>query len=278
MTRLRLVSWNTAGRVRRAALQVEFLATRRPDIACLQEVTAGTRDALRSGLSGLGLAHQLDTFDLGQPLDRRIGPRRYGVLLASRWPVTPLAQAKLCWPERLLSAQVQHPGGPVEVHSGHVPPGSSNGWTKIEVFEGIFRHLAHRASTPRVLCGDFNAPRTELPDGELITWGQRLRRDGSYAVRRTIRSQPGARWDAGERSVLRGLEDVGLRDVYRALHGYGDDAYSFALRRKGKEVRRRFDHVLASDSLRPVSCEYLHEVRERGLSDHAPLEAAFALA
>lgn len=273
---VRLVSWNIAARVGRLAMQADFLATRRPDVVALQEVTARTRDGLRSSLEQMGLVQQVDTFDLGQPLGRRTGPRRYGILVASRWPLVPLAQAGLCWPERKLSTAVHHPDGPIDVHVVHVPPGSSNGWTKVEIFEGIFARLAQSNASRRVLCGDFNSPQAELATGDLVTWGQRLRSDGTYEVRRSIRGQDGARWDAAERSVLKGLETVGLVDAYRLLHGYEDDAYSFALRMKGKEVRRRFDHVLVSRDLRPMLCEYFQEPRVRGLSDHAPIEALLA--
>ena len=99
--------------------------------------------------------------------------------------------------------------------------------------------------------------------------------DGSVWARRTIRGEPGARWDAAERSVLRGLADHDLPDVYRTLHGYGVRDFSWVLRRRGRTVRRRFDHVFASRSLEPRSCTYLHELRERGLSDHSPLEVVF---
>jgi exonuclease III len=65
------------------------------------------------------------------------------------------------------------------------------------------------------------------------------------------------------------LADLGLVDVYRSLHGFGD-AYSWVLRRKGREVRRRFDHVFSD--LRVSSCEYDHAPRLEGLSDHSVLE------
>lgn len=45
--------------------------------------------------------------------------------------------------------------------------------------------------------------------------------------------------------------------------------------RHGKAMGRRFDHVYASRNFRPVSCQYLHELREQGLSDHSPVEVCF---
>ena len=95
---------------------------------------------------------------------------------------------------------------------------------------------------------------------------------------RRFRGGSGERWDAGERNVLQGLAEFGLRDAYRMMNPYGGDAdYSWVL--SGKEVsrNRRFDHVFASPDLKPVACRYLHEARERGLSDHSPILAEFEI-
>ena len=84
------------------------------------------------------------------------------------------------------------------------------------------------------------------------------------------------RWDAGERNVLRGLADHDLPDVFRALNGYGVEAYSwFSKRKDDRAPKRRFDHIFASERLNPVACEYLMEGIELGLSDHAAIEAQF---
>jgi hypothetical protein len=64
-----------------------------------------------------------------------------------------------------------------------------------------------------VLCGDFNSPKEEHPDGTVVTWGQRS--SGELVTDR------GQRWDAAERSVILGLKAFDLVDVYRRLHEYG---------------------------------------------------------
>ena len=74
--------------------------------------------------------------------------------------------------------------------------------------------------------------------------------------------QPG-RWSMGERSVLLGLRDADLRDVYRDLHGYGREGFSWVMKRKAKRWYQRYDHVFASASLGATRCEYLHRVRGR---------------
>ena len=101
----------------------------------------------------------------------------------------------------VLSALVVVDGHELELVNTHVPNGSSNGFRKVEHFEGLYRHLARTWSPngrPRVLCGDFNSPREERADGTVITWGQRS--DGELVTDR------GQRWDAAERSVILGLK------------------------------------------------------------------------
>jgi exonuclease III len=84
------------------------------------------------------------------------------------------------------------------------------------------------------------------------------------------------RWDAAERSLVVGLEEWGLRDVFRALNGYDrrDVSWVFHTRAR-RRAAHRLDHVLASPSLGPSHCDYIHEWREAGLSDHSAIEAVF---
>ena len=167
----------------------------------------------------------------------------------------------------LLSARIVDAGREVEIHNAHVPNGSVHGWGKVAALELIHSRLAGSSTHLRVLCGDLNTPRIERPDGTVVTWGQtrsgRLRRDR------------GAQWDAAERSVILGLSDHGMVDVFRAVHGYAVAERSWVWRRKGAEGGYRLDHVIASPELGALSAHYLHEGRRSGLSDHAPLEVVF---
>ena len=275
---LSLISWNTAHRTQKLSQQVSAILDRKPDIIALQEVTASTRPRLACGLAQGGLNHFACSLDSGDGSASRSGPRRYGVAIASRFPLQQESRLNLPvpWPEKTLSCLVHCPFGPVEVHSAYVPPGSSNGWIKIETFEGIYQGLSQtNTSHPRILCGDFNSPKEEHADGTVVAWGQRRGKNGELINARTTWGQPGARWPEGERSVLLGLADFDLPDVFRTLHGYEQEAFSWVLRRNTKEFGRRFDHIFASASLGPRRCEYIHEWREAGLSDHSAIEAAF---
>lgn len=268
---MKLITWNSAGRMGAIPKQLEFLRGRSPDLVALQEVTPNSAKLLIPGLRELGLEHELDTIErTGR------GPRRYGVLLASRYPLHAAGRRiESPWPEKALSVEVDLRTHALEVHTVHVPPGASNGWRKIEVLESVFAALATPSELPRILCGDFNTPQEELENGDIITWAQRISASGGVRMMRTKRGQPAERWDAGERNVLAGLAEYGLRDAFRATHGYETAAWSWSFSRRKREIRRRFDHVFASEKLKVLSCQYLPAAREKRLSDHVPLELEF---
>jgi len=269
---VKLLTWNVAGR--RGALegQIQFMADRFPDVVTLQEVTSRTGPRLLELLaSQAGLVYGQLSIPPSRP---KMPPKRsLGVLIASRYP---LRGSNVCiaspWPEKALSTSVLVPGKPIELHTVHVPPGSSNGWVKVDVLESVFKAVARTAPIPRVLTGDFNTPQAELKDGTVVTWAQRLGTDGHPRERRTIRGGSASRWDAAERNILMGLGIFGFRDVYRSLHGYRHGGASWVFRTQRGEVHRRFDHVLASEDLLVRSAEYLAEPVSARLSDHRPLE------
>ena len=278
MPAIRLISWNVNARVRRLPEQVAALGTRAPDIVALQEVTRTTVAALAAGLARVGLPHALDTIRPAPAPEILRGPRRYGVLLASRWPLRALPTDSLAlpWPERVLSALVASPAGPIEAHTTYVPPGGTNGRVKIDTLDGLHRRLAVAHEGHRLLCGDLNTPQAELPDGRVATFGQALRRDGTIGNWRRWGGQPGQEWDRAERAVVTGLAPFDLADAFRAVHGYGVADASWFWVGLGKRVGYRLDHAVASASVRAVRAAYLHPFREERLSDHSPLEVDFA--
>ena len=112
-----LLSWNVAGRVGRLAEQIAFVAARRPGLVALQEVRAHTVPGWRAGLQQAGLPYVVDSFALAADPTLLAGPRRYGELLAARWPLAPLDPGAfpIPWTERVLSAMVASPWGEIEV-------------------------------------------------------------------------------------------------------------------------------------------------------------------
>jgi exonuclease III len=274
---LRLISWNVAARRQLLPRQAEALLAHRPDIVALQEITATTVGPWREALAEAGLPHVVDSFELAPDRSVLLRPRRYGEVLASRFPLHPLAPDAFAvpWQERVLSAVLDTPHGPVEVHTTHIPPGASNGWIKIDTLNGIYARLACQHPGHRLLCGDFNAPDTELPDGRIVTWAQVIRADGTVTCRKRWRGGPGIDWDRGERAIAEGLAAFDLGDVYRAVNGWDAQDASWYFYGYGLCKGWRFDHVYASRSLGATTCRYLHDLREQGLSDHSPIETCF---
>jgi endonuclease/exonuclease/phosphatase family metal-dependent hydrolase len=257
---MRLISWNVNGRrngPRRANLdeQLSGIAGVGPDVVALQEVTRTTESEWLDGLAAAGLPHAASSVGLLPP------DRTYANLLAARWPLVhmPPSEFDIPWPEKVLSVVVSAPEQAVEIHVAHLPTGVDHPLAKMATFEGIHERLARSSRRPRILCGDFNTPREER-DGDVVTWA------GSHPRWRE-------RWDRAERSVITGLTDFNLGDVYRRLHGPHRQEGSWQPR---SGPPRRYDHVFASASMEPRSCEYLHAWRkEQRLSDHSPILVEF---
>jgi exonuclease III len=253
---VKLITWNVAGRVAKLDRQVGALDRAEPDLVCLQEIRASTVPRWRAALEDMGLAHFADSSAF-------IGPRRYFVVTASRWELTELPAIPGPYPERVLSLVIETPRGQLELHNTHVPPAPTHGLIKVETLEAIYERLARPCGRHRVLCGDFNIPRLETTDGEVITFAER-------------HPEQIERWDAAERSVITGLAEWDLVDAFRQLHGYERRDVSWVLHtRARRKAGLRLDHVLASRSLNPIHCDYHHEWREAELSDHSAMEAVF---
>jgi endonuclease/exonuclease/phosphatase family metal-dependent hydrolase len=164
---MKLISWNVAGSTRRTDRQAQAIQAERPDVLVLQEITRSSAADWKRllGQGSDGMEHLVDGTDLVRE------ERQYTELIASRFPLTRIDQHgfEVKRPERVLSARVEAPVAPVEIHTTHVPPGVSTGWEKIEHLRAIYRRLAENSEIPRILCGDFNTPRAECPDGRVIT-------------------------------------------------------------------------------------------------------------
>ena len=249
---MKVISWNVAGRTVRAVEQAERLCAHNPDVVGLQEVTEEAFSALSEGLISCGLKNHVYAKEIvANPRKRRC------VAVFSRWPIQTLdGSIDVPYPELVLSVMVQQPELPFEFHCVHIPNGSEHGWEKIESFEGVYRGLTSTSDKLRVLCGDFNSPKEELPTGEIIPWSRRDKR-----------------WADGELSVISGLAKFGLEDVYRQLHGYPPRSFSWYAK---NGTGRRFDHIFASRSLRVSDCDYVQDWRQDGLSDHSGIEAVFS--
>ena len=135
------MSWNTGGR-RSVDEQLAAVGKRNADIVCLQEVRLLTGDGLRRGLRELGLVYCVDSVPSIADGDQPKHSRQTGELIASRWSSQRVTGPDIPWPEKAQSVAVATPAAPIEVHTVHVPPGSSNGWIKVRTFKGTRLTLA----------------------------------------------------------------------------------------------------------------------------------------
>jgi len=252
---MRVLTWNVARRASRLAEQAAAVASREPDVLALQEVTVRTLPLWRAACETIGLRAVHASLEAGA------SGRLLGVLLAARAPLAPVPPLGVPRAETTLGATV----GGVEVHTVHVP-NAANGWVKVETLEAVRAGLAALPPAPRVLCGDLNVPRRELPDGAVVSFA----RDS----RARLRPERGERWDAAELGVVPGLRDLGYADAFRAVHGYAERSPSWTWRRiAGHGGGWRLDHLFASRELAVRGCRYHHAWREDDLSDHSALEA-----
>jgi exodeoxyribonuclease III len=252
--RLRFVTWNVAGRLTRQPDQAEVLAAVEADVITLQEVTARSAPLWRAGLGRMGFAGCETAID--DTLPPQPGRRPLAVLTAAREPIRRLPAPEVPWPERLLCCCV----GDVEIVNLHSPISPAPDLAKVRTHESVAAYLASTGGPPRVLCGDLNTPRRELPDGDVLTF--------AHDSAGRLRPARGERWNRAEKALVHGLRARGWVDAFRSLHGYGEReaSWTFPHNRGGW----RLDHVLV-EGLRPVASAYAHDWRRSGLSDHSAL-------
>jgi exonuclease III len=251
-----LLTWNVAGRVTLQPQQAAAVGRLAPDIVALQEIRPSTVGAWRGALADAGLQHAVDSSEF------RDGRRLFN-LTASRWPLADMPPIGAPQPERVLGSICATPTGEIEVHNAHIPPAPSNGLVKVETCEALYFALARSGTRERILCGDLNTPRYETDAGEVETFASNHPADEE-------------RWDAAERSLLVDLEEWDLRDVFRSLNGWERRDVSWVMHtRSRRRAGHRLDHILASALLNAIWCDYHHEWREAGLSDHSAMAARF---
>lgn len=286
---MKLVSWNVnrAG-PKRIPYQVEALAELGCDIVALQEVGVDRAQDYQNAFAKCGLTNMQSSTELAANRSLLTGTRAAGVLVASRWEceLLPLPQeeaSKLPWPERLLSVVVKTGQGPLEIHNAYIPvqyryPANLVA-IRIQVLKALYQRLALPKQTNRLVCGDFNLPLKETVEGEIITAGQVLNKDGTARI-------VNANLHQAELDLMVGLGQYGFYDLYRLQYGYEKEDYSWY---HHATTGFRCDHVLAAapaSTLSKWKCRYLHHLREKKptayqglgferLSDHSALEVSF---
>ena len=167
---MRCISWNIGRKIKLVEDQLKIIEDKKPDIIAFQEVTYNSfgkiKDLIRSKYKFIN--YSLDLINDSKVL---VGPRKLGVLVATNFKTVlrDINEFKLPWRERILNLDIYTGSKKFNFNSAYIPPGSSNGWIKIETLEGIFNGLNKKTDEPKILCGDFNIPQAETFKGQIIT-------------------------------------------------------------------------------------------------------------
>tara|TARA_X000000368_G_scaffold408415_1_gene389034 strand:- start:819 stop:1655 length:837 start_codon:yes stop_codon:yes gene_type:complete len=264
------LTWNTAKRVKCVLEQKNFIEKFDPDIVALQEILLSSEVKFKQLLLK-NYKYILSSFELAPDLNLLTHKRMFGQIIASKFPLKPEDPNNfdIPWKERVLSAKIKIKDKNIYFHTTHIPPGSSNGWIKIETLEGIYNRLIKTKDSLNILCGDFNLPKEESVSKGMLSFAQTKNVKDEVKIKNTFRGGDGKRWDIGERNIMIGLKEYGIEDSFRNLYSYKTQEYSWKFKRKDKILKRRFDHFFANKRFKVVSAKYLHS--QKKLSDHSSL-------
>ena len=266
--KLSCMTWNVARKKNLISEQTSFINSIDADIVALQEITKSTNTQFQDILSK-SYPHIISSFDLATDKSILIKKRMFGQIVASKYKLDPIGPDKILvpWTERVLSVKVLSESKFI-FHTTHIPPGSSNGWIKIEMISGLTDHLIKNKSQLQILCGDFNTPQFELPKYGVVTFAQKMNKNGIPTIRKSFRGGIGKDWDAAERALFEELAKNGMKDSFRSLYPSKEE-FSYQFIGKNRIYRKRFDHFFASDSFKVKKAKYLKD--QSHLSDHFPL-------
>lgn len=254
---VRIACWNIQhpGTTEKLRTVVGVVATLECDVLALQEVAPAVVYDLKTLLRQIDLSHAAVhehangwwLLTASRHSMRALPPIRTAISRAEQdYPRIPAVSGGEV--ARILSTEVSDID--VVVHNVHVPPGSKAGWRKIDTLRAVPAALDANQGKPQIVCGDFNEPMSEEPTGTLRSWACR----NNFA-----RANP-ERWEEAVRAALRGeLAD----DCFQAVH---HEAVCTMWSHRRAKKNRRYDHVLATPSLRPTSARYL----DVACSDHKP--------
>ncbi len=251
---MKIATWNVNGIRARQGQLLDWLASGKPDIVCLQEIKASL-DQLPFELR-----------DLEHYWSYWHGEKGYsGVALlvakslAGALPVC--SHPGFDFEQRIACASVPSPVGEVMIASVYVPNGGKDFEAKMRFLEALdaFVADAEREQTPLVLCGDLNVALAE--------------RDIHPKLQK--QHQIGARPE--ERALLARIISRGLVDVHRSFESDNDNLFTWWApwrNQKERNIGWRIDYVLASKAIADRAQSAVVQ-REIGTSDHGPVVVEF---
>ncbi|HET7850375.1 MAG TPA: exodeoxyribonuclease III [Pseudolabrys sp.] len=260
---MRIATWNVNSVKQRLDNVLAWLAERRPDIVCLQEIKCIDDDFPRGAFEGLGYnvaVHGQKAFN--------------GVALLSKFPFDEVAPGLIGdsadVQARFLEAQISVRGGVVRVVSLYLPNGNPANTDKYAYKLRWMDRLASFSrerltlEEPLLLCGDYNVIPMPADARNPKAW-----------VNDALYLPP-------TRARFRALCNLGLTDAIRAA---SDDAdlYSFWDYQAGawpKDDGIRIDHILLSPQAADLMIDAGIDRHVRGWerpSDHVPVYVDLAL-
>lgn len=303
---MNLLSWNVQGAfpmytpVERIEDQLAYLEESAgcPDIIALNEVNRFRGEQWIDGLTDLGYTEIVHTLDWAEELGESEVPphheyshvngnltavheefrgmnlvRRQASIRSGPWKNADVKDWDTNFPEKILHTTLEIDDTTLELWNVRAVPGSDHGEEKIKILNNVYHRIRKGSDHPCILCGDFNTPNRELADGTVIPW--RYEDEGTVAER----------WVEAELNVLCGLEEFGMVDVFREMHGYGEldrldvshatQTEDPCMVAAGEVEGKRFDHLIASEGLACRDCHYDQDGFE--CSDHAPVIGEFVI-
>ncbi len=244
---LKVATWNVNGIRARAAEVLQLVEREQPDVLCLQEIKASRENVPEPLCSLAGYWCYWH------------GPKGYsGVSLHLRQATFP-GRPRFSHPEfdhetRIVEAVL----GDMRVASIYVPNGGKDFDAKLRFMEALDKYAALPGN--KILCGDLNVAREERDVHP------KLRKEGQIGTTQV------------ERDLFAKWLSHGLVDVGRSFAPDDDRLFTWWAPWRNLRERNigwRIDYVLASESLKAVSCTAF---REFGTSDHGPLLAVLDIA
>jgi exodeoxyribonuclease-3 len=253
---VKIATWNVNGIRARSAQLLDWLATEKPDVVCLQEIKASP-DQLTFELR-----------DIEGYWSYWHGEKGYSgvALLVSKSLVGALPMCShpgFDFEQRIACSTVPTSAGDVMIASVYVPNGGKDFDAKMRFLDALDSFAAEAARDGRlvILCGDLNVARTE--------------RDIHPKERKP--NQVGARPE--ERALLERMIGHNLVDIGRALDPDNDNLFTWWApwrNMKERNIGWRIDYVLASASIAARAKTSVVR-REIGTSDHGPVVVEFEL-
>jgi exodeoxyribonuclease-3 len=251
---MKVATWNVNGIRARQGEVLDFIAQEKPDVVCLQEIKASI-DQLT-----------FDLRDIEGYWGHWHGGKGYsGVALlfakAFADPNPSIIHPVFDFEQRVCTATVPAPLGPITFASIYVPNGGKDFPAKMRFLEGIETWAADAAAGGQalVICGDLNVARSDM----------------DIHPKERKPNQVGARKD--ERALFEQILSHDLVDVGRAQDPANENLFTWWAPWRNLRQRNigwRIDYVLATSRL-AAAVRSITVRREFGTSDHGPVVAEF---